>query len=68
MSSLNQKMLKDIGDLPIEKFYGIGRSQLLRCITWEFIMDLILKGICLSCRNFGKAVLFYDIARGIDVL
>jgi len=60
---------KFIEDLPVEKFYGIGKVTALKMHKLG-----IHKGIDLKkwdqvdlIRNFGKAgVFFYDIARGID--
>lgn len=60
---------KFIENLPIEKFYGIGRVTALRMHNLGIHNGLDLKSwdLLSLVRNFGKAgAFFYDIARGID--
>jgi DNA polymerase IV len=58
-----------IENLPIEKFYGIGKVTALRMhnLGIHFGSDLKRWDLLSLIRNFGKAgVFFHDIARGID--
>jgi DNA polymerase IV len=60
---------KFIENLPIEKFYGIGKVTALKMHNLGIHSGSELKrwDLVSLVRNFGKAgVFFYDIARGID--
>jgi len=60
---------KFIENLPIEKFYGIGKVTALKMHNLGIHKGSDLKrwDLVSLVRNFGKAgVFFYDIARGID--
>ena len=60
---------KFIENLPIEKFYGIGKVTALKMHNLGIHSGSDLKrwDLVSLIRNFGKAgVFFYDIARGID--
>jgi len=60
---------KFIEELPIEKFYGIGKvtAQKMHKLGIHHGSDLKKWDIVALVRNFGKAGhFFYDIARGID--
>jgi DNA polymerase-4 len=60
---------KFIENLPIEKFYGIGKVTALKMHQLGIHNGADLKrwDLVSLVRNFGKAgVFFYDIARGID--
>ena len=60
---------KFIENLPIEKFYGIGKVTALKMHNLGIHNGSDLKkwDLVSLIRNFGKAgIFFYDIARGID--
>jgi DNA polymerase-4 len=60
---------KFIGELPVEKFYGIGKvtAQKMHKLGIHKGYDLKTWDLVSLVRNFGKAgVFFYDIVRGID--
>jgi DNA polymerase-4 len=60
---------KFIENLPIEKFYGIGKVTALKMHNLGIHSGSDLKrwDLVSLIRNFGKAgIFFYDIARGID--
>jgi DNA polymerase-4 len=60
---------KFIEQLPVEKFYGIGKvtAQKMHKLGIHIGADLKKWDIAALVRNFGKAgVFFYDIVRGID--
>jgi DNA polymerase IV len=60
---------KFIEELPVEKFYGIGKvtAQKMHVLGIHKGSDLKKWDIKSLVRNFGKAgVFFYDIVRGID--
>lgn len=60
---------KFIDELPVEKFYGIGKvtSEKMHKLGIHFGADLKKWDLPSLIRNFGKAGMFYfDIARGID--
>jgi DNA polymerase IV len=60
---------KFIEELPVEKFYGIGKvtSQKMHKLGIHTGADLKKWDLVSLVRNFGKpAVFFYDIVRGID--
>jgi DNA polymerase-4 len=60
---------KFIEELPVEKFYGIGKvtSQKMHKLGIHKGSDLKKWDIVALVRNFGKAgVFFYNIVRGID--
>ena len=60
---------KFIEELPVEKFYGIGKvtAQKMHKLGIHSGADLKKWDLVSLVRNFGKAgVFFYDIARGID--
>ncbi|MFN8241201.1 MAG: DNA polymerase IV [Bacteroidales bacterium] len=66
---LPEEASKFIGELPIEKFFGIGkvtaeRMHRLGIHTGADLLNLDLVGMV---RNFGKTgVFYYNMARGID--
>ncbi|MCX6321651.1 MAG: DNA polymerase IV [Bacteroidia bacterium] len=60
---------KFIEELPVEKFYGIGKvtAQKMHKLGIHKGSDLKMWDMVSLLRNFGKAgVFFYDIVRGID--
>ncbi|MGD0755300.1 MAG: DNA polymerase IV [Bacteroidales bacterium] len=60
---------KFIEELPVEKFYGIGKvtAQKMHRLGIHTGADLKKWDLVSLVRNFGKpAVFFYDIVRGID--
>jgi DNA polymerase-4 len=60
---------KFIEELPVEKFYGIGKvtAQKMHKLGIHTGADLKKWDLAALVRNFGKAgVFFYDIVRGID--
>jgi DNA polymerase-4 len=60
---------KFIEELPVEKFYGIGKvtAQRMHHLGIHYGSDLKRWDRVSLVRNFGKAgVFFYDIARGVD--
>ena len=60
---------KFIEELPVEKFFGIGKvtAQRMHTLGIHYGSDLKQWDRVSLVRNFGKAgVFFYDIARGID--
>ena len=60
---------KFIEELPVEKFYGIGKvtAQKMHKLGIHKGSDLKMWDMVSLIRNFGKAgVFFYEIARGID--
>jgi DNA polymerase-4 len=60
---------KFIEELPVEKFYGIGKvtAQKMHKLGIHTGADLKKWDLVSLVRNFGKpAVFFYDIVRGID--
>lgn len=60
---------KFIEELPVEKFYGIGKvtAQKMHKLGIHKGSDLKKLDLVSLVRNFGKAgVFFYDIVRGID--
>lgn len=60
---------KFIEELPVEKFYGIGKvtAQKMHKLGIHTGSDLKKWDLVSLVRNFGKpAVFFYDIVRGID--
>lgn len=60
---------KFIEELPVEKFYGIGKvtAEKMHKLGIHKGADLKVWDLVSLVRNFGKAGLFfYDIARGID--
>ena len=60
---------KFIEELPVEKFYGIGKvtAQKMHKLGIHSGADLKKWDLAALVRNFGKAgVFFYDIVRGID--
>jgi DNA polymerase-4 len=64
-----EKAEKFIEELPVEKFYGIGRvtSGRMHKLGIHNGYDLRMWDLLSLIRNFGKAGKFYyDIARGID--
>jgi len=64
-----EKAEKFIEELPVEKFYGIGKvtAAKMHKLGIHFGSDLKQWDILSLIRNFGKAGKFYyDIARGID--
>jgi DNA polymerase-4 len=64
-----EKAEKFIEELPVEKFYGIGKvtADKMHKLGIHFGSDLKQMDLVMLIRNFGKAGKFYfDIARGID--
>jgi DNA polymerase-4 len=64
-----EKAEKFIEELPVEKFYGIGKvtAQKMHQLGIHYGSDLKKWDQVSLVRNFGKAgVFFYDIVRGID--
>jgi DNA polymerase IV len=60
---------KFIEELPVEKFFGIGKvtSQRMHTLGIHYGSDLKRWDRVSLVRNFGKAgIFFFDIARGID--
>jgi DNA polymerase IV len=60
---------KFIEELPVEKFYGIGKvtAQRMHKLGIHYGSDLKRWDLISLVRNFGKAgTFFYDIVRGID--
>ena len=60
---------KFIAELPVEKFFGIGKvtAQKMHQLGIHKGSDLKIWDLVSLVRNFGKAgVFFYDIVRGID--
>ena len=60
---------KFIEQLPVEKFYGIGKvtAQKMHKLGIHYGSDLKMWDMASLVRNFGKAgVFFFDIVRGID--
>ena len=66
---LPEQAEKFILELPVEKFYGIGKVTATRMhkLGIHFGSDLVKWDLASLVRNFGKAgIFFYDIVRGKD--